>query len=358
MKKVRIAGKTIGEGYPVFVIAEAGCNHNGNIAMAKRLVDAASEAEADAVKFQTFTSSALVIPHAAKADYQKKNSGSPDETQYALLKKLELPFHSFTTLKAYCKEKGIIFLSTPFDNGSADLLDQLHVPAFKIASGEITNFPFLSHIARKKKPIILSTGMSTLEEVEKAVALLNQSGGAELILLHCTSDYPAPPEDVNLRAMNTLHRRFRVPAGLSDHTPGGAVALAAVALGASVIEKHLTLDKGLPGPDHRASLEPHELKLLVEDIRSVEKALGDGIKKPSPAEIRTRFFARKSIVTATPIKKGQLLTERNLTVKRPGTGISPTEWETVLGRKAVRDFEKDELLEIDQTACIRRTPQG
>jgi N-acetylneuraminate synthase len=350
MKTVTIAHKTIGEGSPVFIIAEAGCNHNGDINRAKKLVDMAVEAGADAVKFQTFITDELVTQQAEKASYQKKNTGNAKESQSAMLKKLELSFDNFKTLKVYCEHKDIIFLSTPFDHRSVDFLDELEISAFKIASGEITNVPFLSYIACKKKPVILSTGMSTLEEVEKAEATLRQTHNAELVLLHCTSEYPAPAEDVNLRAMDTLYHRFKLPVGFSDHTLGSAIALAAVALGASVIEKHFTLDRSLPGPDHRASLEPHQLKALAKDIRSVEKALGNGIKKPSLSEAKTRLFARKSIVTATPIKKGQLLTESNLTVKRPGTGVSPLQWDKVIGRKALRDFEKDELIEIGQIA--------
>jgi N-acetylneuraminate synthase len=347
MKRVTIAHKTIGEGSPVFIIAEAGCNHNGNINLAKKLIDVAAEAGADAVKFQTFIADELVTQQAEKADYQKHNTGNGNETQCAMLKKLELSFDNFKTLKTYCKHKDIVFLSTPFDYRSVDFLDELEIPAFKIASGEITNLPFLSYIAGKRKPIILSTGMSTLEEVEMAEETLGQTHNSGLVLLHCTSEYPAPEEDVNLRAMDTLYHRFKVPVGLSDHTLGSAIALAAVALGASVIEKHFTLDKSLPGPDHRASLEPHELKALAKDIHNVEKALGNGIKKPSPAEAETRLSVRKSIVTSTRIKRGQFFTENNLTLKRPGTGVSPLEWDKVIGSKAVRDFEKDELIEID-----------
>ena len=347
MKTVTIAHKTIGEGSPVFIIAEAGCNHNGDSGLAKRLVDVAAEAGADAVKFQTFIADELVTHQAEKADYQKINTGNENETQCAMLKKLELSFDNFKTLKVYCESKDIVFLSTPFDSRSVDFLDELEIPAFKIASGEITNIPFLSYIACKKKPVILSTGMSTLEEVEKAEEALRQTHSAELVLLHCTSEYPAPPEDVNLRAMDTLYHRFKVPVGLSDHTLGSAIALAAVALGASVIEKHVTLDRSLPGPDHRTSLEPHELKALIKDIRSIEKALGNGEKKPSPTEVKTRLFARKSIVTSTRIKRGQFFTENNLTLKRPGTGVSPLQWDKVIGKKALRAFEKDELIEID-----------
>jgi len=345
MKTVTIAHKTIGEGSPVFIIAEAGCNHNGDSGLAKRLVDVAAEAGADAVKFQTFIADELVTHQAEKADYQKINTGNGNETQCAMLKKLELSFDNFKTLKVYCESKDIVFLSTPFDSRSVDFLDELEIPAFKIASGEITNIPFLSYIACKKKPVILSTGMSTLEEVEKAEEALRQTHNAELVLLHCTSEYPAPAEDVNLRAMNTLYHRFKVPVGLSDHTLGIEIPLAAVALGASVIEKHFTLTKDLPGPDHTLSLEPQELIRLVQSIRSVEKALGDGIKAPAESEKYIIDTARKSIVAATNIKKGEPFSEHNLTVKRPGTGMSPARWNDVLGRRAERNFKADELIE-------------
>jgi N,N'-diacetyllegionaminate synthase len=348
MNNVTVDHKVIGKGSPVFIIAEAGCNHNGDIALAKQLVDAAVKAGADAVKFQTFVTDKLVTRHAQKADYQKKNTGNGKESQSAMLKKLELSFDAFKTLKNYCDENDIIFLSTPFDYVSADFLGELKVPAFKIASGDITNLPFLTYIASMEKPVILSTGMSTLEEVYKAREALTEKQDTPLVLLHCTSEYPAPAEDVNLHAMRTLHHTFNVPVGLSDHTRGIEVALAAVALGATVIEKHITLDKELPGPDHRASLEPHELKDLVKSIRTIERALGDGIKKPSPSEAKTRLFARKSIVTAKRIKKGQLLSETNLTVKRPGNGVSPMEWKRVMGRKTLRDFDKDELIDMKQ----------
>ena len=260
MNSMTVDHKIIGEGSPVFIIAEAGCNHNGDIKLAKRLVDVAVEAGADAVKFQTFVTDELVTRHAEKADYQKKNTGNGKESQSAMLKNLELSFDAFRTLKTYCDQSDIIFLSTPFDYVSADFLEGLNVPAFKIASGDITNLPFLTYIAARGKPVILSTGMSTLEEVHTARETLMENQDTPLVLLHCTSDYPAPAEDVNLYAMRTLYQTFKVPVGFSDHTLGIEVALAAVALGARVTEKHITLDKELPGPDHRASLEPHELK--------------------------------------------------------------------------------------------------
>jgi N-acetylneuraminate synthase len=348
MKNISVDHKVIGEGSPVFIIAEAGCNHNGDLDLAKKLVDVAVEAGADAVKFQTFIADQLVTPYAAKADYQKKNTGNEKESQFRMLKKLELPYEAFKTLKTYCDQSGIIFLSTPFDYASADFLNELKVPAFKIASGDITNLPFLAFISSKGKPVILSTGMSTLKEVHKARGTLTEKQEIPIVLLHCTSEYPAPAEDINLSAMQTLHNTFKAPVGLSDHTLGIEISLAAVALGAKVIEKHITLDKKLPGPDHRASLEPGELQGLAKAIRTIEKALGDGVKKPAPSEIKTRSIARKSIVAAKRIKKGQLLAETNLTVKRPGNGVSPTEWKKVIGRKALRNFDKDELIDIKQ----------
>ncbi len=347
MNAVRIGSKSIGENHPVFIIAEAGVNHNGDINLARELVDVAVEAGVDAVKFQTFISEDIVTFHAEKADYQKENTGNEQESQFEMLKKLELSFKEFRELKAYCDKRGIIFLSTPFDRKSVDFLDKLKVLAFKVASGEINNFPLLSHIASKGKPLILSTGMSTLEEVEETLEVLRKKRNSKVVLLHCTSDYPAKIGEVNLRAIETMRQSFRLPLGLSDHTPGIVISLAAVAMGASVIEKHFTLDKDLPGPDHRASLEPQELKDLVRGIRNIEKALGDGIKTPSKSEMNTKLIARKSIVAAMDIKRGELLNEHNLTVKRPGNGISPMRWNEVVGKKAVRDFKEDELIAIN-----------
>jgi N,N'-diacetyllegionaminate synthase len=347
MTAVRIGSKSIGENHPVFIIAEAGVNHNGDINLARELVDVAVEAGVDAVKFQTFISEDIVTCHAEKADYQKENTGNEQESQFEMLKKLELSFKEFRELKAYCDKRGIIFLSTPFDRKSVDFLDKLKVLAFKVASGEISNFPLLSHIASKGKPLILSTGMSTLEEVEETLEVLREKQNSKVVLLHCTSDYPAKIEEVNLRAVETMRQAFHLPLGLSDHTLGIEISIAAVAMGASVIEKHFTLDKDLPGPDHRASLEPQELKDLVRGIRNIEKALGDGIKTPSKSEMNTKLIARKSIVAAMDIKRGELLNEHNLTVKRPGNGISPMRWNEVLGKKAVRDFKEDELIAIN-----------
>jgi len=345
MTAVRIADKTIDESHPTFIIAEAGVNHNGDINLARKLVDTAVEAGVDAVKFQTFISEDIVTCHAEKADYQKENTGSRQQSQFDMLKKLELSFDKFREIKTYCGQKGIVFLSTPFDHKSVDFLDELGVPAFKVASGEINNLPLLSHIASKEKPIILSTGMSTLEEVEEALEVIHKIHNSNTVLLHCTSEYPARVEDVNLRAMKAMHQAFHLPVGLSDHTMGIEISLAAVAMGASVIEKHFTLDKDLPGPDHKASLEPQELKALVKAIRNIEKAMGDGIKTPTRSEMNTKLIARKSIVAAVDIKKGELLNAESLTVKRPGNGINPMRWNELIGRKAVRDFKKDELIE-------------
>ena len=275
-KTLMIGDKIVGGNHSVFIIAEAGVNHNGDIHLAKELVDVTAEAGADAVKFQTFITEEIVTRHAEKADYQKQNTGSKKESQFEMLKKLELSFENFRELKIYCDAKGIMFLSTPFDQKSIDFLDELGVPAFKIASGEINNYPLLNYVAAKRKPIILSTGMSTLAEVERAVELLFRTHHSKVALLHCTSDYPAKIEDVNLKAMRTLYQAFYLPVGLSDHTPGIEVALAAVAMGASIIEKHFTTDKSLAGPDHKASLRPLELKALVKAIRNIEKALGSG----------------------------------------------------------------------------------
>ena len=283
MKKIKAGDRYIGEDEPCFIIAEAGVNHNGDINLARKLIDVAVEAGADAVKFQTFKAEEVVTKGAEKADYQKKTTGLK-ESQFEMLKRLELTGRDFEELFAYAQRKDIIFLSSPFDKGSVDLLDRLGVPAFKVGSGEITNFPLLKHIARKKKPIILSTGMSTLGEVEEALEVIRKDGATDIILLHCVSSYPAKMEDMNLKVIETLRHAFKLPVGLSDHSIGIAIPVAAVSLGACVIEKHFTLDKNLPGPDHRASLEQDELKQMVKAIRDVEKAMGDGVKRPTKEE--------------------------------------------------------------------------
>ena len=324
------------------IIAEAGVNHNGSIEMARSLIDAAKEAGADYVKFQTAKLDALVSKNAVMADYQKKNTGH-EESQKEMLAKLLLPFSDFIALSDYCREKQIGFLSTPFDMESIAFLEEL-VPFWKVPSGEITNYPYLVAIGKTKKPVILSTGMCELSEIDDAVSVLRENGTAEFTLLHCNTQYPTPYRDVNLRAMETLKNRYHVNVGYSDHTAGTEVPVAAVALGASVIEKHFTLDKTLPGPDHKASLEPEELRRMVQAIRNVEAALGSSEKKVSPSEQENLSVARKSIVAARKISKGELLSESNLTAKRPGTGISPMKWKQVVGTRAVKDFEEDELI--------------
>jgi len=331
----------------VFIIAEAGVNHNGDINLAKKLVDIAVEAGADAVKFQTFKAEEVISQFAPKANYQIKTTKA-EESQLEMVKKLELSYKDFENLYSYCKEKGIIFMSTPFDIDSARFLRELGVEIFKIASGEITNYLLLREIGSYGKKVILSTGMADLGEIEDALDVLIQSGTkkGDMTILHCNTEYPTPFEDVNLKAMLTIKEAFKVNVGYSDHTLGIEVPIAAVALGATVIEKHFTLDKNLPGPDHKASLEPDELKAMVRAIRSIEKALGDGIKKPSHSELKNLKVARKSIIARKPIKKGEIFTEENLTVKRPGTGISPMRWNEVLGKVAPRDFEEDEVIEV------------
>jgi len=329
----------------VFVIAEAGVNHNGSLALAKKLIDVAVEAGADAVKFQTFQADKLVGRSAQKAEYQKQTT-SKNESQYEMIKKLELDEHAHRELIRYCHEKRIMFLSTPFDHDSIGMLNDFGMPIFKIPSGEITNLPYLRHIGGLGKEVILSTGMADLGEIEDALDVLIQKGTPKekITVLHATTEYPCPIDEVNLRAMQTIRQAFGVKVGYSDHTPGIAVPIAAVAMGACVIEKHFTLDRTMEGPDHKASLEPQELKAMVQSIRYVNQALGDGVKKPSNSEAKNMVVARKSIVTAKPIKTGDILSEDNLTVKRPGNGITPMRWDEVLGQVARRDYQEDELI--------------
>ena len=330
----------------VFIIAEAGVNHNGSIDMAKKLIDVAAEAGADAVKFQTFKTDKTVSRKAQKADYQK-NTTDAGETQYDMVKKLELDVSTHKELMSYCLEKNIMFLSTPFDHDSIDLLDELGLKIFKIPSGEITNLPYLRHIGKLNKEIIMSTGMADIGEIEDALDILVNAGTDKnnITVLHCNTEYPTPMTDVNLIAMQTIANTFKISrTGYSDHTLGIEVPVAAVALGAKVIEKHFTLDKTLPGPDHQASLEPQELKLMIESIRNIEKALGDGIKKPSKSETPNKTIVRKSIVAKKAIKKGEILSEDNLSIKRPGNGISPMRWDEIIGTIAQKDYEEDELL--------------
>jgi N-acetylneuraminate synthase/N,N'-diacetyllegionaminate synthase len=338
--KVKIGNKLIGEEEPCFIIAEAGVNHNGSVEQAKKLIDAAKDAEADAVKFQTFNAEKVVIEKAEKAEYQKETTGGG--TQYGMLKNLELSEEDFKELADYAKKAGILFLSSPFDKESVDLLDGINVPAFKIASGEITNFPLLKHIAKKEKPIILSTGMSTLGEVEEALNVIRSEGAEDVILLHCVSDYPASIEDVNLRAMETLKQAFRIPVGFSDHTLGITMPIAAVAMGACVIEKHFTLDRTLPGPDHSFAIEPDELREMERGIREVEKARGGGIKEKSELESEEMYIkARRSIHAKVNIPKGTKIKKDMLIIKRPGYGIKPKFIDMVVGREAKKDIKAD-----------------
>jgi N,N'-diacetyllegionaminate synthase len=331
----------------VLIIAEAGVNHNGDLDRARQLIDVAAEAGADLVKFQTFSADRLVTLHARKADYQTETTDA-GESQHAMLRRLELTRDMHEALIAYCKSRGIQFFSTGFDPESIDLLAELGLNCFKIPSGEITNLPYLRHVGRYSKPVILSTGMANLGEIEAALAVLEQAGTPRdrITVLHCNTEYPTPMADVNLRAMLTIRDAFGVAVGYSDHTAGIEVAIVAVALGATVIEKHFTLDRNLPGPDHKASLEPNELKAMVTAIRNIEQALGDGIKRPSASEAKNRQIARKSLVAAIAIRAGDVFSETNVTVKRPGTGLSPMRWDEVLGRKASRDFASDELIDL------------
>lgn len=331
------------------IIAEAGVNHNGSLDMAKQLVDKAVEAGVDYIKFQTFKASKLVTKTAKQAEYQQKNIGKEGDSQYQMLKKLELSPEDHEVLIAYCKERGIKFFSTAFDFDSIEYLHSLNLGLWKVPSGEVTNYLFLKRIAAYNEKTILSTGMCDMQDVRDAVEALYKNGlsNENLILLHCNTEYPTPFEDVNLKAMDALRREFGVEVGYSDHTKGIEVPIAAVALGATVIEKHFTLDRTLPGPDHKASLEPDELKAMVSAIRNIEKAVGgDGTKHVSESERKNIAIARKSIVAACDIKAGETFTEENLTVKRPGSGISPMRWEEVLGKKAKKDFNEDELIEL------------
>lgn len=329
------------------IIAEAGINHNGNLATAFQLIDAAAKAGVDVVKFQTFTASYVISSCAPKAEYQKETTGT-EESQLEMAKKLELPPKAYARLAAYCKTKGVEFLSTPFDEAAIDLLNSIGMRRMKIPSGEITNLPYLRKIGALKGEIILSTGMSTLQEVEEALHILEENGTprAHISLLHCTTEYPAPIIEVNLRAMETIRSAFPEVAGVgySDHTQGIEVALAAVALGATIIEKHFTLDKNMQGPDHKASLDPAELKQMCRGIRHIELALGSGIKVPTASEMKNRDIARKSIVAKCPIQEGEILTSENMTTKRPGSGVSPMLWDEVIGTPAPRNMDMDELL--------------
>jgi N,N'-diacetyllegionaminate synthase len=331
----------------VFIIAEAGVNHNGSRVLARKLIDAAAAAGADAVKFQTFSADRIVSRFAPKAEYQKKVTDA-GESQLDMIRKLELSFDTHRELAAYCRKKKIMFLSSPFDCESVDLLRRLGLMLFKIPSGEITNLPLLRKIGALGRRVILSTGMSDLEEVKTALSVLVKAGTPKdnITVLQCNTEYPTPVEDANVRAMDTIRNVLGVKTGYSDHSEGIAVPVAAAALGAVVIEKHITLDRALPGPDHRVSLDPEGFRAMVKAIRDVEKALGDGRKKPASSEMRNRDIVRKSIVAATDIKKGTRFTGRNIVVKRPGNGISPMRWDEVIGKRAVRDFRKDEMISV------------
>lgn len=332
----------------VLIIAEAGVNHNGSMEIAKQLVDAAVEAGVDIIKFQTFKAEKLVSKTAKQAEYQKKNIGNGNDSQYEMLKKLELSEENHEDLMAYCKEKGIRFWSTAFDFESMDYLHSLGLGLWKIPSGEITNYPFIRKIASYGEDVIMSTGMCEMTDVQNAMDVLLRYGirKEQITLLHCNTQYPTPYQDVNLNAMASIKHEFDIQVGYSDHTFGIEVPIAAVAMGAKIIEKHFTIDRNLPGPDHKASLEPHELKAMVSAIRHIEQALGDGIKRVSDSEKANISVARKSIVAACPIKKGELLTEENLTVKRPGTGLSPMLWDEVIGNVAIKDYEEEDLIQL------------
>lgn len=347
--RIAIADHPVGDGAPCLIIAEAGVNHNGQPSLAHALIDAAAAAGADAVKFQTFRADRLAVTSAPKAAYQKRN-GPAGESQLEMLRRLELPDDVVRELVAHCRAKGILFLSSPFDEESADFLDALGMPAFKVPSGELTNSPFLRHLAEKGKPLIVSTGMADMSEVEAAVGVIRAAGAPPFTLLHCVSNYPADPADCNLRAIGALEQAFGVPVGWSDHTTGIDIAVAAVALGAAVLEKHFTTDRALPGPDHRASLEPGELADMVRAVRRVESALGTGIKRPAASEADTASVARKSLVAVRDLAAGTVISATDLAARRPGTGLPPSRQGELLGRRlkvnvAVGDLLTPEMLE-------------
>lgn len=345
MKSFFIGNRPVGEGEPCFVIAEAGVNHDGHLGNALRLVDIAADAGADAVKFQTFRPELLASPDAGKAAYQKETTGAA-ESQLAMLRRLALSFDDFAHLKTHCEERGLIFLSTPFDRESADFLDELGMTCFKIPSGELVNLPYLAHIGSKKKPAILSTGMGSLDEVKAAVATLEEAGCARMAILQCVSNYPAAASDANLRAMHTL-AQFGYPTGYSDHTMGITVALASVALGATVVEKHFPIDRTMEGPDHRCSLEPDELAMLVTGIRTVEVSLGDGRKEAAAAEKDVALVARRSLFLRNAVKEGSAIRPEDLETLRPGDGISPARFKEIIGRKVRRTLPARHKLALE-----------
>ncbi len=342
----KIGNKVIGDGNPTFIIAEAGVNHNGDINIAKQLVDKAIFAGADAIKFQTFKTEKLVTGYANMADYQKNNIGKVD-SQFNMLKKLELTYENFIELQKYCIHKGIMFLSTPFDFESADFLASIGMEAFKISSGDLTNIPFLQYIARFNKPMILSSGMATLSEIEDAINAIYLLGNSEVAVLHCTSNYPAKLQNVNLKAMNTIKNAFQIVSGYSDHTQGITISIAAAAMGSNIIEKHFTIDKNMEGPDHKASLNPLELKEMVEAIRDIEIALGTGIKRYNTSEVDTMKAARKSVVASRNIKMGEIINLTDLDYKRPGTGLSPKLYIDIIGKTTNRDIKIDEQITLN-----------
>jgi N-acetylneuraminate synthase len=343
---IEIGDRKVGPGFPCFVIAEAGVNHNGEIQMAMEMIRAAARSGADAIKFQTFKAEKLVSIRAAKAKYQIANSHD-SESQLEMLRRLELDEDSFNSLRRECLNSNILFLSTPFDEESLDQLVDLEIPAIKIASGEINNFPLLEHIARTGKPMILSTGMSYLGEVDAAVRTIRSSGNHQLALLHCTSNYPAHPADMNLRAMHTLAEAFQLPVGLSDHSEGIEIPLAAVAMGACVLEKHFTLDRSLPGPDQSSSIEPDELTSMIQGIRKVEAALGHGRKEPVERELETVAVARKSLVACEQIRAGSQIENHQIAIMRPGTGLAPAMLPYVVGRVAKMDIPVGEMITFE-----------
>ncbi|MFQ5456526.1 MAG: N-acetylneuraminate synthase [Nitrospirota bacterium] len=332
-----------------FIIAEAGVNHNGSVETARKMVDAAIDSGADAVKFQTFNAVKMISRFAPKAEYQKKTTAA-DESQLSMVKRLEIDKNGYKMLIDYCNEKGIIFISSPFDLESIDMLDELGLAIFKIPSGEITNLPYLRKVGSLNKRIIMSTGMADLGEIEDALDIITEAGTKreDITVLHCNTEYPTPMDDVNLTAMLTIKEAMKVIIGYSDHTSGIEVPIAAAALGATVIEKHFTLDKDDEGPDSQASIEPDELQAMVRAIRGIEKALGDGIKRPSLSESKNKLMVRKSIVASRYIRKGDIFTEENITVKRPETGISPMKWDEIIGKRAIRDFKEDEMIKVNE----------
>ena len=346
MKKIELGNKIIGKQEPCFVVAEAGVNHNGSLVLAKKLVDAAVRAGVDAVKFQTFKAERVATSGAGIADYAKKNIGK-DMKQINMMKNFELKYEEFRVLKEYCDKKDILFLSTPHSFDAIDFLEEL-VPAYKFGSGDITNIPALRHAAKKGKPIILGTGMSTLDEVRYATNTIKSEGNRQIVALHCTTNYPCPLEEVNLSAMITMQKELDCLVGYSDHTLGILVPTIAAAMGACIIEKHFTLDRDLPGPDHKASLEPNELKEMTKAIREVQKAIGDGIKKPTKTEKKIKNVVRKSIVSKVNISKGAVITREVIEIKRPGTGISPIYIDKIVGAKAKIDINKDELIQWNE----------